>query len=356
MISSLTLVDFRNHRHARIETCGRKNIIITGPNGTGKTAILEAVSMLGGDRGLRGSPMTEIANFYGSGGFNIFANLADDTEISVFFSKDDSNRRARIDNDSAPLSDLGAHLRIVWLTPHEDRVFVDSAAGRRDFFDRLVAAFDTPHSGRAARLARLLSERGFALKSGADGNWLDALEIQIAQTAVAVAAARVRYAGEINYFLKNCAVSVSGRIESQLLDASAMDAEKSYLEYLSANRCLQGDKMIIDGAHKSDFGVFNKMLDLPANLTSTGQQKSVLMDLILAHARLVRAKTGRAALVLLDEAAAHLDEAARSRMFAELSAAEAQVWATGLDPEVFADIRGAAFFTCGCGTIYQINN
>jgi DNA replication and repair protein RecF len=307
--------------------------------------------MLGGDRGLRGAAMTDIARFGATGGFSVIADLADETRLTVCFGPQDTNRRARIDGDSAPLSELPSHLRIVWLTPKEDRLFVDSASDRRAFFDRLVSSFDSVHSGRVAKLSKLLSERGFALKSRADDNWLNAIDTQIARTAVAVAAARVRYAGEINFFLENCAVSVGGQIESMVLNGSAADAESAYLEYLTANRSLSGDKMVIDGAHKSDFGVYNKLLDMPANLTSTGQQKSVLVDLILAHAKLVRARTGRPLLVLLDEAAAHLDEAARARMFRELDETDAQVWATGLDAAVFSGVPDAAFVACVDGGI-----
>ncbi len=356
MIQSLVLTDFRNHAASRITVGAAKNIIITGPNGSGKTAILEAVSMLGGDRGLRGAAMSDIARFFGNGGFAVFSELCDDTEISVSWAPGDTNRRARIDGDNAALADLPAHLRIVWLTPREDRLFVDSASDRRAFFDRLVSSFDSAHAGRVARLAKLLSERAFALKSGRDDKWLNAIDVQIAATAVAVAAARIKYAGEINYFLQSASVSVSvvGQIESLLLNNDAGTAEKLYLDYLSANRGLAGDKMLIDGAHKSDFGVFNRTLGLPAALTSTGQQKSALIDLILAHAKLVRNKTGRRPLILLDEAVAHLDADARARVFGELASADAQVWATGLDIAIFENLKDAVFVSCHNGMISNI--
>ena len=355
MIQTLSLTDFRNHAMCRIATHGRRNVIITGPNGAGKTAILEAVSMLSGERGMRGATMGEIARFNGDGGFCVFANLSDETDVAVQFTGGDSNRRARIDGETAALSDLARYLRIVWLTPREDRLFTDSASERRAFFDRLCASFDATHAGRTARLAKLLSERAFALKSGADYIWLDALDTQIAGVAVAVATARIQYAGEINYFLSRCAVSVSGIIEQILIDgASSGVAERNYLEYLRSNRTLSGDKMILDGAHKADFGVFNKGLNLPAHLTSTGQQKTVLIDLILAHAKLVRAKTGRRPLILLDEAAAHLDSNARATLFSELGAADAQVWATGLDMTIFRDVPDAVFVACQNGEISNI--
>ena len=166
MINSLSLTDFRNHVMCRITTHGRHNVIIIGPNGAGKTAILEAVSMLAGERGMRGAQMCDVARFDGGGGFCTFAQLNDMTELSVQFVGGDTNRRAKIDGESAPLSDLAKYIRIVWLTPREDRLFIDSASDRRAFFDRLTASFDASHAGRTAKLGKLLSERAYALKSG----------------------------------------------------------------------------------------------------------------------------------------------------------------------------------------------
>ena len=355
MINSLSLTDFRNHTMCRVTTHGRHNVIIIGPNGAGKTAILEALSMLGGERGMRGAQMGDIARFDGSGGFCAFAELNDSTEISVQYIGGDANRRAKIDGESAPLSDLAKHIRIVWLTPREDRLFIDSASERRAFFDRLATSFDAQHAGRNAKLSKLLSERAYALKTGADMYWLNALDEQIAGCATTIAVARIQYAGELNYFLKRCAVSVSGWIEKLLIGgASAGDAERAYLEYLKNNRVLISDKMVLDGAHKSDFSVFNNELKLPAHLTSTGQQKTVLIDLILAHAKLVHTKTGRRVVILLDEAVAHLDANARANVFRELGAADAQVWATGLDANIFQDVPDAVFVTCQDGEINNI--
>ncbi len=354
MIEKITLTDFRNHKNSKIILSGAKNVIITGLNGSGKTAILEAVSLLGGDKGMRSCPMSDIVRFDSNIGFSVFSELSDDTAVSVSYAKDDTNRRAKIDGDNAPLSSLGNLLRIVWLTPKEDRLFIDSVSDRRAFFDRLVANFDAAHSGRVSRLSKLLSERAFALKNNADNNLISVYETQISSTAIAIAAARLTYAGEINYFLKTCAVSVDGMVEKLLMNKSAATAEKEYLEYLSQNRTLIGDKMICDGAHKSDFGLFNKTLNLPVKLTSTGQQKSVLIDLILAHCKLIKVKTGKTPVVLLDEAIAHLDLNARMHVFSELAAADAQVWATGIDKSAFLGIENVAFVSCVDGTINSI--
>ena len=205
--------------------------------------------MLAGDRGMRGAPPNEIARFNGSGGFSVYANLGDDSEVCVYFNHGDANRHARIDGDNAPLSELGKKLRIVWVTPREDRIFTDSASDRRAFFDRLAASFDSAHAGRTARHAKLLTERAGAIKNGADSHWMDAIDAQIAATAVAIAATRIQYAGELNYFLNDAAVSVDGMVESMILNSNAADAEREYLNYLKSNRELVTDKMVIDGVN-----------------------------------------------------------------------------------------------------------
>ena len=361
MIETLTLTDFRNHSSSRIKTGGARNIVIIGDNGSGKTAILEAVSMFAGNGSLRGATTIEIARDNGSGGFAISAELSDGTALSVTWKAGDAHRRARIDNDAAPLSDLARHLRLVWLTPREDRLFVDGAADRRAFFDRLCASFDATHSGRCARLAKLLAERAYALKNGSDDNWLNPIEKHLAATAVAVASLRVKYSGEINHELSkdenndSSLITLSGWLEDRLSKgAAASDVEKEYLDYLANNRELIADKMNIDGAHKSDFGMFNSALNKPANMTSTGQQKLMLLSLMCAHARLIKTKTGTAPIILLDEVAAHLDKSARARLFAEFKNLDAQVWATGLDKGTFVSVSDALFITCANGTIQSI--
>jgi len=310
--------------------------------------------LLSGEKGLRGADMQMLSRFDGDGGFSVFANTEDESDVCVFLNSGDSNRRAKIDNENVALAELAKKLRIVWLTPREDRIFLESAGDRRAFFDRLCANFEPAHVGRISRLNKLLTERAGVLKNGANQNWLDALDAQIAATAVAVGASRIRYAGEINYFFETGAVSVNGMIEKLLLENTATIAEQKYLEYLQNNRDLIGDKMVIDGAHKSDFGVFNKKLNLPAYITSTGQQKSILIDLILAHAKLIHIKTGQKPLILLDEAAAHLDENARIKLFTDLNECDAQVWATGLDINIFKNIPNALFVTCKDGEISNI--
>ena len=349
MIQQITLTNFRNHECSRITIGNAKNVIITGMNGAGKTAILEAISLLSGERGLRGADIQTMARFNGDGGFSVFAMDESENDICVFFCAEESNRHAKINNENVALTELGKVSRIVWLTPNEDRIFTDSASDRRAFFDHLVASFDPAHIGRISRHNKLLSERAGAIKNGADDNWLNALDTQIAATAVSVAAGRLRYCGEINYFFENGAVSVNGMVEKLVAENTAANAENMYLEYLKNNRNLVGDKMVIDGAHKSDFGVFNKALGLPAQITSTGQQKSILIDLILAHAKLIHIKTGKKPIILLDEITSHLDANARQKIFETLNDMTAQVFATGLDINMFENIPDALFVTCQNG-------
>jgi len=355
MIERLTLTDFRNHKVSRVETHGARNIIIVGENGAGKTAILEALSMLAGDKGMRGADMDDIACFNGNGGFSVFGETLNGDSVCVYFNRGDTNRRAKINDETATLGDLSKMLRIVWISPREDRLFVDSVAERRAFFDRLASNFDSAHNGRCAKFSKLLSERAFALKNGADSKWLDALDDQLAGVAVAVAAARVQYAGEVNFFLKSFSVSVDGKLEKMIIGGEpAAVVEREYRTYLSQNRELVADKMVLDGPHKSDFGMFNHKLNLPVRLTSTGQQKSALFDLILAHTNLLHTKTKCDCIVLFDEAAAHLDSATRARIFGALSETHTQVWATGLDTDSFADVPGAVIVTCHNGEISNI--
>ena len=355
MIEQITLTDFRNHKTSRVDTHGAKNIIIVGENGAGKTAILEAISMLSGDRGMRSADMGDIACFDGNGGFSIFGHTVDDESVAVYFNPGDTNRHAKINDNNATLNDLGKILRIVWISPREDRLFVDSGADRRAFFDRLVSNFDANHVGRVAKFNKILSERAFALKNGADSKWLDALDNQLAAVATTIVATRVQYSGELNYFLNQFSVSVDGLIERMIIGGTNVGmAEREYRNYLSQNRELVSDKMILDGPHKSDFGMFNNELNLPVRLTSTGQQKMALFNLIMAHTNLLYTKTNRDCIVLLDEAAAHLDSGSRKKIFSAFGTTHTQVWATGLDSGAFKDVPNSIIVTCHDGKIRSI--
>lgn len=358
MIKKLSISNFRNHNQSRCTVAdGCSNIIITGPNGSGKTAILEAISVFSPGAGLRGGAMVEIAKF-GTSGFSVGMELSDDTKLDAVWNGD-AHRKIRIDNDSAPLSDLPSVLPLAWLTPKEDRVFVESAGDRRAFFDRLISTFDTKHAGRIGRLSKLLSERGFILKNGADDNWLCPIELNIAQVSASITASRLRYAAELNYILGlnksqitnfESQITLVGWFESRVQSGmSVSDIEKEYIKYLSDNRELVSDKMVVDGVHKSDFGMFSNKLNVPVQFASTGQQKMVILSLIMTHAMLINSKTGKTPIILLDEAVAHLDASARMAFFNSLGESCAQVWATGIDKSVFENVPNACFISCADG-------
>ncbi len=355
MLNILTLTNFRNHEYARINSAGFKNIIITGPNGSGKTAVLEALSMLSGNGGLRGAAMPEIARISGDGGFAVHANISDDTTLSVAFSAGDTGRKLRIDNQPKPLSAASSRIRIIWLTPKEDRLFAESASDRRAFLDRLVSGFDPVHSGRAARLTKLLSERAFAIKTNSDEKWLDAIESQLAGVAASVAAARVAYSAQLNHFLEsetNAQIILNGWFESRFAaGCNCLDAEKEYKNYLSENRTLTAGNMVIDGAHKSDFSMIRNDLNMNATMLSAGQQKKLLMLMIIANAKLLHARINVPVLILLDEASSHLDADARTDLLTRLDSTPAQVWITGAHTDFSPNPENSLFVSCTDGDV-----
>ncbi|MCL2338689.1 MAG: AAA family ATPase [Proteobacteria bacterium] len=384
MIQTLTITDFRNHTFSRIRTDGAPNIIITGPNGGGKTSILEAISVLSGNGGLRGATADEMARIVGARrdapraarepplqNFAVVAELSDGTEISVYWNAADNKKKAKLNTNASPLSKLGEVMRMVWITPREDRVFIDSASDRRAFFDRLCSGFVPNHSGHVFRLSKLLSERAFALKNRAADGWLTPIERQIAEIAIPVARARVNFVENINRLLMDdgrgmtddgkspssivhhpSSIFVSGMVEGKMFGgATDADLISEYAAYLSKNRELVADKMSIDGPHRADFGLFDGVLNRNADQLSTGQQKAALLRLIIAYVKAARSTSDRPILVLLDEIAAHLDAGARATLFSELQSARAQVWMTGLDRAAFSDLGHAKFIYCENGMI-----
>jgi len=350
MIKRLTLTNFRNHETLRIEPA-LKNIILVGPNGIGKTNILEAVSLLNGGMGLRKDAAPEMARF-GQDNFAIHADLADGNTLTVHWSDGMPGRRAKLNGEFSILSELAHKLSILWLTPRESMLFQDSPSGRRAFFDNLISGYDSHHIGRVMRLSKLLSERAFALRNNPDPGWMDIIEENITASAVAVADSRVRWVGEMSHFLQAqpatgsfglLLIRLDGLLEKQLTDGiKPGDIELEYMRYLSENRFLTADKQVINGAHKTDFSVLDARRGLSADRLSSGQQKMVLNKLIIANSKLLAAKNpDRPIIMLLDEADGHLDKAARQEVFSALDGIGAQVWMSGTDASAFKDANGA---------------
>ena len=346
MIKSLILTNFRNHIFSHFEIDDSKVIFVGGNNGSGKTAILESISMFSPDKGLRSASMNDILRFGSNGCFSVFSNLSDGNDLVISYSNNDLSRKVKLNSDNVSLSSLSSLLKIIWLTPKEDRLFIDSIVERRVFFDRLVSCFDENHMSRISKLNRLLSERSFALKNKINIKLLDVLDTQITGISVSIAASRIQYISELSYFLKGINIDVSGLLESFILNENASIAEQKYLDYLINNRFLINDKMIIDGVNKTDFKVFNKTLNLPVYLTSTGQQKIVLIDLVLSHSKLINTKLNKKNLILLDEVFSHLDYLSSKKILNSFQETNSQIWITGNDDSKVKEFSNVFYIKC----------
>ena len=329
MITRLTLTNFRNHKTFRINAS--ENVALVGSNGTGKTNVLEALSLLNGTMGFRHAESSEIARF-GTDNYAVQAETKDGMEISVYWQAAGS-RKAKINGDRIPLGELSKMIGIIWLTPTQDQLFNGKPSDRRNFFDNLVGGFDGNYIGRIVRLHKLLTERAVALKNDRDDTWLDLIDKNIVEVSSGIADARVRYVSELNHFFDFGEIGLSGILEQKIINGEKNgDFEDFYMKYLVENRFLISDKMTIKGSHHTDFLVKNKDLDLPADKTSSGQQKLLLNRLIIANAKLIAAKNpDKSLLILLDEAASHLDSNARNELFYELGQSKAQIWTSGTE-------------------------
>lgn len=354
-VTRLKLTNFRSYASLDL-ACGTGSVALVGPNGAGKTNLLEAISLLAPGRGLRRAPHAEFARLGGDGSWAVAvevsgaagpARLGTGTEPG----QDDGGRRCRI--DGAAVSSAGAfsdHLRLVWLTPDLDGLFRGSAGDRRRFLDRLVTAADPDHVARASGLERALRNRNRLLEEHAsDARWLDAVEHEIAELAVAVAAARAETVGRLAALIAETAdpgsafpaatLAMAGSLEEALAASAASVVEDDYRMRLSRSRPRdRAAGRTLEGPHLSDLLVRHAAKDMPAEKCSTGEQKALLVGLVLAHVRLVSRLDGLAPIVLLDEVAAHLDPDRREALFAALDGLSAQAWLTGADPAAFAEI------------------
>ncbi len=370
-LGRLTLAGFRNYRHATL-TPGPAPVILTGNNGSGKTNILEAVSMLSPGRGLRGAAFSDMVPLGGDGGWAVSARLSlDGAEIALGTGQQagaagSASRLVKIDGEMAGGSGaLGDYLQILWLTPAMDGLFTGAASERRRFLDRMAAAFDGAHRTRLGHFERAMRQRNRLFELGERSTrYFEAIERQMGETGSAIAAGRIealdRLASHIDAGAEtvgsafpHAALALEGMLEAGLRERAAIDVEDDYTRHLATSR--ERDRAAgrtLDGPHRSDLLVRHGPKDMPAHLSSTGEQKALLIGLILAHAKAVKeARGGLAPLLLLDEIAAHLDELRRVSLFEEIERIEAQAWLTGTDANVFAPLRSkACFFTVANGT------
>jgi DNA replication and repair protein RecF len=370
-IHRLSLTHFRNYRAASLQTRGDV-VVLVGPNGAGKTNCIEAISFLSPGRGLRRATFDDVADNQGDGSWAVSAEVEGALGLATLGTGIDApgpeapaaGRRCRIDREPVTsAAAFGDHLRMVWLTPSMDGLFLGAASERRRFFDRLVLAIDSEHSARVAALDRSLRSRNRLLEvRNFDDHWCDAIERETAELAVAVAAMRgqtvtrlaamLRARGEQSGF-PAAAIMLDGWMENALLNEPATAVEDRYREALRRGRARDAAAgRTLDGPHLTDLQVIYAPKNMPARDASTGEQKALLIGLVLAHASLVAEMTGITPLLLLDEVVAHLDPSRRRALFDELARLGAQVWMTGADPAAFADIgRSGEVFDVDSGRL-----
>ncbi|MCC6720356.1 MAG: DNA replication/repair protein RecF [Acetobacteraceae bacterium] len=349
----LSLSDFRSYA-ALTWRPGARIAVLHGANGTGKTNLLEAISLLVPGRGLRGARIGELAR-QGSAAWAVAARFdtADGPmEVGTGTPPDGQGERRAFRLDGAPprnLAAVGARLAAVWLTPQMDRLFQEAAGGRRRFLDRLVYALEPGHAREIAAHETAMAGRNRLLAEGRrDAAWLAGLEDAMARHAVAATAARLELVSRLNATppagaFPAARLALDCAIAARLVAAPALAVEDWLRDGLAASRAADAARGSATlGAHRSDMALADAATGLPAALASTGEQKALLIGVILAHARLLAAARGAAPLLLLDEPAVHLDPERRAALFDALLHLPGQIVLTGTDPGIFAPLRGHA--------------
>jgi DNA replication and repair protein RecF len=355
-ILRLTLNNFRNY-HAASLAIDAETIVLVGPNGAGKTNLIEAISFLAPGRGLRRATLDEVAFSEGDGSWAVAAEIEGALGLATLgtgverpLDDDDAiQRKCRIDREPvASAAAFADHLRVVWLVPAMDTLFAGAPSERRRFLDRLVLAVDAEHASRVNALERALRSRNRLLEEPRpDPHWLDAVEHETAELAVAVAGLRVETIRRLETVLASCdgsafpsaAIALDGWMEQLIADHPAAEIEERYRAVLRDNRARDAAAgRTLDGPHLTDLKVAYAPKNIAAADASTGEQKALLIGLVLAQARLIAQMTAQAPVLLLDEVVAHLDPGRRAALHGELAQLGTQVWMTGADPALFAEI------------------
>jgi DNA replication and repair protein RecF len=361
LVRRLMLKDFRSYAALDLAIEGRL-VVLCGENGAGKTNLLEALSLLAPGRGLRRAELAECARRGGAGGFALSVEVDDDGErrqLGTGWSPGDGEDGAERVNriDRGPVASSRAfseHVRVVWLTPAMDSLFSGPASERRRFLDRFVLAIDPAHGARVGQFERALRGRNRLLEEDRrNASWLDAIEREAAELGVAIAAARIDCVSRLEALIAAerddaspfpwARLALDGEVEALAASGPALEAEDRYRAMLRANRprdAAAGRTLI--GPHLGDLAVRHGPKDAPAASASTGEQKALLVGLVLAHARLVAEMSGIAPIALLDEIAAHFDPKRRAALFDALTRLGGQAFLTGADPAAFAGLEGRA--------------
>jgi DNA replication and repair protein RecF len=366
-LSRLKLTDFRNYADVSLTLDGR-HVVLTGENGAGKTNLLEAVSFLSPGRGLRRAVLTDVSRVGASGGFTIFAGvdgMEGEVAIGTGIEAADGEsvaRKVRINGTPAKSTEeLSDHLSVLWLTPAMDGLFTGPSADRRRFLDRLVLSLDPAHGRRASDFERAMRSRNRLLSEGRfDPAWLSGIETQMAGLGISMAAARQEMLGLLRTLSSGSGetpfptpvLALEGFMDSSF-DRPAAELEEEYLEMLRINRGRDAAAgRTLDGPHRSDLLVRHREKNMEAERCSTGEQKALLIGLVLAHARLTADMTGYAPVLLLDEIAAHLDEGRRAALFDLVHGLGGQAFMTGTDRSMFSALSDRAqFFTVTHGAV-----
>jgi DNA replication and repair protein RecF len=362
-IARLTLTQFRCYAQADL-TLDTRPVVLTGPNGAGKTAILEAVSLFAPGRGLRGAKIVDLKRKSVSGeaghqdwavAASLRSDVAGDAETKLGTGTNGAERRiARINGASAKsAADFGAFLRVAWLTPAMDRLFIEGAGGRRKFFDRLVLGLFPSHASHAVQYERAMQERTRLLKSGGgDPSWLTALEARMAEHGLALSHARASYADKLSEVISaapenafpKAHLTLDGLLEPRVLRENEAELQAKFAGQLEGGRgrdAAAGRALI--GPHRTDLGVVHAPKNCPARDCSTGEQKALLIGIVLAGARAAMdADNAPPPVLLLDEIAAHLDDIRRAVLFDQICDMGAQAFMTGTDATLFTALEDRA--------------
>lgn len=375
-VSRLTLTEFRNYAHLRIDA-PIAPVIISGENGSGKTNILEAISFLTPGRGLRNSRLAEIKRIHAPHEaetlpqpWSVAAQILKNGEEHLIGTSIQTQNKEDDDEDEeirtferriikinqqkiTQQSELGKYISAIWLTPQMDRLFLGGAQPRRSFLDRLVYAFDLEHAKRTANFEHLYKQWVQLLKSGHyDIHWLESLEADMATIGVAIAAARREQIARLNTFIESepddvfpsARLELKGTIENMLDTHPAIKVEDFYAANLSKQRNTILYNESADGINRSDFRVYMQKNNMPAEMCSTGEQKALLINIILAQTKCQILHKGFAPILLLDEVATHLDEAKRDALLLKIAELNLQAWITSTEENNFRILRNRAFF------------
>ena len=361
------LTDFRGYASLRLMVDERP-VVLTGPNGAGKTNLLEAISFLAPGRGLRRARLADIdrrvpparPSDAAPGAWAIAATVAAPRgPVQIGTGRDaasDTGERRLLRVDGVPAKSqaaLAEHVSLVWLTPQMDRLFQEGSAARRRFLDRLVYGFDPEHAARVGAYEQAMRERARLLRDGPrDPAWLAALEERMAEHGIAIAAARRdvtarldAVAGEPHGPFPGAKLGLAGGIDEWLDSMPALAAEDEFRRRLAAARRVDGESGTTTvGPHRGDFSVRHAGSGMTAAECSTGEQKALLIAVLLAQARLQAELRGTVPVMLMDEVTAHLDAERRAALFGAFDELDAQAWLTGTDPALFAEMKGTAQF------------